>query len=62
MAGIARKDYEQRRARGPRHRESEGSWQVPETPIDKDLHKRVTELLGAGLEFAPQQGTPTAQC
>jgi DNA invertase Pin-like site-specific DNA recombinase len=50
MAAIARKDYEQRRerqAQGIEKAKAEGKYQG--RPVDADLHKRVTELLGAGL-------------
>lgn len=50
MAAIARKDYEQRRerqAQGIRKAKDEGKYKG--RPVDADLHKRVTELLRAGL-------------
>ncbi len=50
MAAIARKDYEQRRerqAQGIEKAKAEGKYQG--RPVDADLHKRVTELLAAGL-------------
>lgn len=50
MAAIARKDYEQRRerqAQGIERAKSEGRYQG--RPVDEDLHKRVKELLAAGL-------------
>lgn len=50
MAAIARKDYEQRRerqAQGIERAKAEGRYQG--RPVDEDLHKRVKELLGAGL-------------
>ena len=50
MAAIARKDYEQRRerqAQGIDKAKAAGKYQG--RPVDADLHKRVTELLGAGL-------------
>lgn len=50
MAAIARKDYEQRRerqAQGITKAKAEGKYKG--RPIDEDLHKRVTELLRAGL-------------
>lgn len=50
MAAIARKDYEQRRdrqAQGIEKAKAAGKYQG--RPVDADLHKRVTELLGAGL-------------
>ena len=50
MAAIARKDYEQRRerqAQGIEKAKAAGKYQG--RPVDIDLHKRVTELLGAGL-------------
>ncbi|NKQ11500.1 recombinase family protein [Pseudomonas sp. SST3] len=50
MAAIARKDYEQRRerqAQGIEKAKAEGRYKG--RPVDEDLHKRITELLGAGL-------------
>lgn len=50
MAAIARKDYEQRRerqAQGITKAKAEGKYKG--RPVDADLHKRVTELLKAGL-------------
>lgn len=50
MAAIARKDYEQRRerqAQGIEKAKAEGRYKG--RPVDEDLHKRVRELLGAGL-------------
>ena len=50
MAAIARKDYEQRRARqaqGIEKAKAEGKYQG--RPVDVDLHARVRELLAAGL-------------
>ncbi|NMY87334.1 recombinase family protein [Pseudomonas sp. WS 5411] len=50
MAAIARKDYEQRRerqAQGIEKAKAAGKYQG--RPVNIDLHKRVTELLGAGL-------------
>ncbi|MBD9411254.1 recombinase family protein [Stutzerimonas stutzeri] len=50
MAAIARKDYEQRRerqAQGIKKAKEEGRYKG--RPVDKDLHKRVRELLTAGL-------------
>ena len=50
MAAIARKDYEQRRerqAQGIEKAKAEGKYQG--RPIDVDLHKRVKEVLAAGL-------------
>lgn len=50
MAAIARKDYEQRRerqAQGIAKARAVGKYQG--RPIDEDLHKRVKELLAAGL-------------
>lgn len=50
MAAIARKDYEQRRerqAQGIVKARASGKYQG--RPIDEDLHKRVKELLAAGL-------------
>jgi len=50
MAAIARKDYEQRRerqAQGIEKAKADGKYLG--RPVDKDLHKRVKELLKAGL-------------
>lgn len=50
MAAIARKDYEQRRerqAQGIQKAKDEGKYKG--RPVDADLHKRVAELLRAGL-------------
>lgn len=50
MAAIARKDYEQRRerqAQGIKKAKDDGKYQG--RPVDEDLHKRVKELLAAGL-------------
>ncbi|MES2871956.1 MAG: recombinase family protein [Pseudomonadota bacterium] len=50
MAAIARKDYEQRRerqAQGIEKAKAAGKYQG--RPIDADLHRRVSELLTAGL-------------
>ena len=50
MAAIARKDYEQRRerqAQGIEKAKAAGKYQG--RPIDVELHKRVSELLTAGL-------------
>jgi len=50
MAAIARKDYEQRRerqAQGIKKAKEEGRYKG--RPVDEDLHKRVRELLAAGL-------------
>ena len=50
MAAIARKDYEQRRerqAQGIKKAKEEGRYKG--RPVDADLHKRVRELLAAGL-------------
>lgn len=50
MAAIARKDYEQRRerqAQGIEKAKAAGKYQG--RPVDEDLHKRVKELLCAGL-------------
>ena len=50
MAAIARKDYEQRRqrqAQGIQKAKAEGKYQG--RPADEELHKRVRELLKAGL-------------
>lgn len=50
MAAIARKDYEQRRerqAQGIEKAKADGRYKG--RPVDEDLHKRVKELLKAGL-------------
>jgi len=50
MAAIARKDYEQRRerqAQGIEKAKAAGKYQG--RPVDADLHKRVAELLRAGI-------------
>lgn len=50
MAAIARKDYEQRRerqAQGIKKAKAAGKYQG--RPVDTHLHKRVSELLAAGL-------------
>lgn len=50
MAAIARKDYEQRRerqAQGIEKAKADGRYKG--RPVDEDLHKRVRELLTAGL-------------
>lgn len=50
MAAIARKDYEQRRerqAQGIEKTKAAGKYQG--RPVDETLHKRVKELLRAGL-------------
>ena len=50
MAAIARKDYEQRRerqAQGIEKAKAAGKYQG--RPVDADLHKRVKELLSAGI-------------
>lgn len=50
MAAIARKDYEQRRerqAQGIQKAKAAGKYQG--RPVDEELHKRVKELLRAGL-------------
>lgn len=50
MAAIARKDYEQRserQAQGIEKAKAAGKYQG--RPVDEDLHKRVNELLAAGL-------------
>lgn len=50
MAAIARKDYEQRRerqAQGIKKAKVEGKYKG--RPVDADLHKRIAELLRAGL-------------
>lgn len=52
MAAIARKDYEQRRerqAQGIEKAKAKGKGKYQGRPVDADLHKRVKELLGAGL-------------
>ena len=50
MAAIARKDYEQRRerqAKGIEKARAKGKYEG--RPVNSDLHKRVSELLKAGL-------------
>lgn len=50
MAAIARKDYEQRRerqAQGIEKAKAQGKYKG--RPVDPDLHRRVKELLKAGL-------------
>lgn len=50
MAAIARKEYEQwreRQAQGIKKAKAEGMYQG--RPVDADLHRRVKELLMAGL-------------
>lgn len=50
MAAIARKDYEQRRerqAQGIKKAKADGRYKG--RPVDADLHKRVRELLKAGI-------------
>lgn len=50
MAAIARKDYEQRRerqAQGIQKAKAAGKYQG--RPVDEELHRRVNELLAAGL-------------
>lgn len=50
MAAIARKDYEQRRerqAQGIQKAKAAGKYQG--RPVDEELHRRVKELLGAGM-------------
>ena len=50
MAAITRKDYEQRRerqAKGIEKAKAAGKYQG--SPLDADLHKRVKELLSAGI-------------
>ncbi len=50
MAAIARKDYEQRRERQAQDIEkAKAAGKYQGRPVDIDLHKRVTELLGTGL-------------
>lgn len=50
MAAIARKDYEQRRERQAQGIEkAKAAGKYKGRPIDEDLHKRVKELLKAGL-------------
>jgi DNA invertase Pin-like site-specific DNA recombinase len=54
MAAIARKDYEQRRerqAQGIEKAKADGKYKG--RPVDEDLHKRVKELLSAGLGIRP---------
>lgn len=54
MAAIARKDYEQRRerqAQGIEKAKADGKYKG--RPVDEDLHKRVKELLRAGLGVRP---------
>lgn len=54
MAAIARKDYEQRRerqAQGIEKAKADGRYKG--RPVDEDLHKRVKELLAAGLGIRP---------
>lgn len=61
MAAIARKDYEQRRerqAQGIEKAKAAGKYQG--RPVDEDLHKRVKELLGAGLGI--RAAARQAQC
>jgi DNA invertase Pin-like site-specific DNA recombinase len=50
MAAIARKDYEQRRERQAQGIEkAKAAGKYPGRQVDADLHKRVRELLAAGL-------------
>ncbi len=50
MAAIARKDYEQRRERQAQGNEkSKAAGKYQGRPVDADLHKRVKELLSAGI-------------
>lgn len=50
MAAIARKDYEQQRERQAQGIEkTKAAGKYKGRPIDKDLHKRLKELLAAGL-------------
>ena len=50
MAAIARKDYEQRRERQAQGiKKAKGEGRYKGRPVDEDLHKRVRELLAAGL-------------
>ena len=50
MAAIARKDYEQRRDRQAQGIEkAKGAGVYKGRPVDEGLHKRVRELLAAGL-------------
>lgn len=49
-AAIARKDYEQRRERQAQSiKKAKAAGKYQGRPVDVDLHKRVTELLSAGL-------------
>lgn len=61
MAAIARKDYEQRRARqaqGIEKAKAAGKYQGK--AIDRDLHRRVKKLLGEGIGIRPT--ARLAQC
>jgi len=61
MAAIARKDSEQRREhqdQGIEKAKADGKYQG--RPVDADLHKRVRELLKAGLGI--RATTRKAQC
>ena len=50
MAAIARKDYEQRRERQPQGIEKvKVAGKHQGRPVDADLHRRVGEILSAGL-------------
>lgn len=52
LAAIARKDYEQRRerqAQGIERAKQAGKYQG--RPIDREKHKRIIELLDAGLSI-----------
>lgn len=50
MAAIARKDYEQRRERQAQGiQKAKAAGKYLGRPVDEELHKRVKELLGAGL-------------
>lgn len=50
MAAIARKDYKQRRDRQTQSIEkAKAAGKYQGRSVDEELHKRVRELLGAGL-------------
>lgn len=50
MAAIARKDYEQRRERQAQGiQKAKDAGRYKGRPIDEALHRRIRELLGAGL-------------
>jgi DNA invertase Pin-like site-specific DNA recombinase len=62
MAAIAHMDYEQRRerqAKGMEKNKAAGKYQG--RPVDADLHKRVTELVGARLDIRALRDTPIAR-